>query len=91
MRVRSARAAPAPVVSAKRSPDLPVLAVHRLLGDTQERADLGPAQAHLASTAYGNFLALGQLLTGFSDGGQLTHNAIVTIIALCGSHAVSIR
>ena len=45
----------------------------------------------MASAAYGNFLATGQLLTGCSDGGQFTHDAVVAIGALCGLHAVSIR
>jgi hypothetical protein len=75
----------------KCSTNLPVLAVHRLLGIAQQRADLRPAQPGLSSAPYGDFLATGQLLPGFSDGSQLAHPAGAIIGTERGLHVVSMR
>src|SRR6478609_7603084 len=53
------------------SGELAVLLVHRLLGDAEHRADLGPREAVDASSSYGDGLGCGQLVLGARDAHEL--------------------
>ena len=85
----AALAAAVPGARAQDSADLAVLAVHRLLGDPQQGADLGPAEAGHARTAYGDLLPSRQEQPGLSDRRQLVERAVSTVCVNRCLHSVS--